>query len=156
MSHSLFRSVAMAVACLLMAAGASEIAAQVLTVPDAADVSPRRLTPAPRQADCPKDQICTVCIAGCGVQKQTSIVSQASTPPPLPASDDPEVENAQIAGLNRHPASVIVCGPQGTCRGFGGGSSHAWRWYSGGWHLNDVPSYPRTYRHDHTFWYFRF
>lgn len=126
--------------------------AQVVTVPDPDEVPRRRPPPAPRHPDCPKGESCTVCFAGCGGNGRPSIVYSAPTPPSRPVSKDPPIPNADMAGANRHPGSLIICGKEGTCRGFGMRDRDSY--WNRGWHYNDLPSYPAYYPYYHHYYYY--
>lgn len=117
--------------------------AQVITVPDVQDLPPRPRLVVPRHPDCPRGQICTVCFAGCGGSGQSTVVFHTPTPPSPPVSKDPPVPNAHLAGANRHPGSHILCGKQGTCRGFGMRDEDSY--WTRGWHYNDMPVRPYYY-----------
>lgn len=131
----------------------STATAQVITVPDVQDLPPRPRPVVPRHPDCPRGQICTVCFAGCGGGGQSTVVFQAPTPPSPPVSKDPPVPNAHLAGMNRHPSSSIVCGKEGTCRGFG--TNREDRWWSG-WHYDDMPYRPYYYAPYYHYWPYRY
>ncbi len=91
-----------------------------------------------------------MCFAGCG--GKPSIVYAAPIPPSLPVSKDPPIPNADMAGMNRHPGSLIICGKEGTCRGFGmRGEDSYW---TRGWHYNDLPTYPAYSPYYYRYYYY--
>lgn len=103
-------------AIVLMSANVS---AQVLTVPDDRTLPFAMPGPPAPPADsaCGTGQICIVSVAGCPVPAP-AVVHQRKRPPPVSEAAGTAI-GSQLTGLNRHPDSVIVCGPTGTCRGFG-------------------------------------
>lgn len=121
---------------------------QVITVPDLEDLPPRPRVVVPRHPDCPRGQICTVCFAGCGGGSHATVVFQAPTPVSPPVSKDPPIPNAHMAGMNRHPGSHIICGAEGTCRGFGMRDRDSY--WNRGWHYDDQPVYHHYFYFHHS------